>query len=171
MTEPPEPTPQLIRGALNRKALADARQRMALARVLDLTESEVLAIQHLARAGQLTPTQLGSLLQLSSGGTTALIHRLERAGHVIRQPHERDRRSAVLRLSPAIQERAAKAWAPLVAEIDALASRLSTEEQDAAVRFLEQVASAAERHADQLVGEAEASAHDALAVPAPALWA
>ena len=65
----------LLRAALHRKALADARQRAVLARRLGLTDSEVLAVQHLARAGELTPGQLGALLQLSSGGTTGLIHR------------------------------------------------------------------------------------------------
>ena len=59
-----------IRSALHRKALADARQRAALARRLGLTDSEVLAVQHLAREGELTPGHLGALLQLSSGGTT-----------------------------------------------------------------------------------------------------
>jgi hypothetical protein len=57
--------PTLIRAALHRKALADARQRAALARRLGLTDSKVLAVQHLARAGELTPGQLGALLQLS----------------------------------------------------------------------------------------------------------
>jgi predicted transcriptional regulator len=57
-----------IRASLNRKALASARQRAALSRVLGLQESDVLAIQHLARAGRLTSTQLGSMLGLSSRG-------------------------------------------------------------------------------------------------------
>src|SRR3954451_24494009 len=81
--------PTLIRAALHRKALADARQRAALARRLGLTDSEVLAVQHLARAGELTPGQLGGLLQLSSAGTTGLVRRLERAGHVTRHAHPR----------------------------------------------------------------------------------
>ena len=55
----------LIRAALLHKGLADARHRTALARRLGLTENEVLAVQHLARAGELTPGQLGALLQLS----------------------------------------------------------------------------------------------------------
>jgi DNA-binding MarR family transcriptional regulator len=102
----------LIRAALHRKVLADARQRAALARHLGLTESEVLAIQHLARAGKLTPGQLGWLLQLSSGGTTGLVHRLERGDHLIRDEHPRDRRSTVLRLTPAIAAWTSEAWAP-----------------------------------------------------------
>ena len=164
-------TPTLIRAALHRKALADARQRAALARRLGLTDSEVLAVQHLARAGELTPGQLGALLQLSSGGTTGLIHRLQRAGHVSRHPHPRDRRSAVVRLTPAIAAWATEAWAPFVAEIDARAAGLSEGQQEVVRRFLEGAAEAAERHADRLVRDADASAHDALAVPLPALWA
>lgn len=164
-------SPTHIRAALHRKALADARQRAALARRLGLTESEVLAVQHLARAGELTPGQIGALLQLSSGGTTGLLHRLQRAGHVSRHAHPRDRRSAVVRLTPAIAAWATEAWAPFVAEIDALASGLSDSEREVVRRFLDGAAEAAERHADRLVRDADASAHDALAVPLPALWA
>jgi DNA-binding MarR family transcriptional regulator len=161
----------LIRAALHRKALADARQRAALARRLGLTDSEVLAVQHLARAGELTPGQLGALLQLSSGGTTALIQRLERGGHVSRHANPHDKRSAVVRLTPAIAARAADAWAPFVSEIDALAARLSEPEREVVRRFVEGTADAAERHADRLARDADASAHNALAVPLPALWA
>jgi len=160
-----------IRAALHRKSLADARQRAALARRLGLTDSEVLAVQHVARAGELTPGQLGSLLQLSSGGTTGLIQRLQRAGLVSRHAHPHDRRSAVVRLTPGIAVRAAEAWAPSIAELDGLASELSEGDREVVQRFLEAAADAAERHADRLASDAEASAQDALAVPLPALWA
>lgn len=76
-------------------------------------------------AGELTPGQLGAQLQLSSGGTTALIHRLHRAGHITRDAHPRDGRSAVVRLTPAMEESATEAWAPVVGELDALALELS----------------------------------------------
>jgi DNA-binding MarR family transcriptional regulator len=163
--------PTLIRAALHHKALADARQRAALARRLGLTDSEVLAMQHLARAGELTPGQLGGLLQLSSGGTTALIHRLQRAGHVSRHAHPHDRRSAVVRLTPAIAAWATDAWAPFVADLDGLVEPMSADEREVVRHFLEGAAEAAERHADRLVRDADASAHDSLAVPLPALWA
>jgi DNA-binding MarR family transcriptional regulator len=128
-------------------------------------------VQHLARAGELTPGQLGGLLQLSSGGTTGLIQRLQRAGHVSRHANPRDKRSAVIRLTPAITARAADAWAPFVADLDALAAQLSDTERDIVRRFLEGTADAAERHADRLARDADAAAYDALAVPLPALWA
>src|SRR4051812_48438124 len=140
--------PVLIRAALHRKALADARQRAALARRLGLTNSEVLAIQHLARAGELTPGQLGGLLQLSSGGTAGVVQRLQRAGQVSRHAHPHDRRSVVVRLTPAIAGWATEAWAPIVAEIDALVEALAPDERDVVGRFLDAAAQAAERHAD-----------------------
>ena len=128
-------------------------------------------MQHLARAGELTPGQLGARLQLSSGGTTGLIQRMQSAGHVTRDRHPGDRRGAVLRLTPGIQECAAKAWTRLVAEIDALVDDLSSPEVEVVRRFLEAVADAAERHATRLAADAHAAAHDSLAVPLPALWA
>jgi DNA-binding MarR family transcriptional regulator len=160
-----------IRGALLRKALADARQRGALARRLQLTDTEVLAIQHLALTGELTPGQLASQLQLSSGGATGLIQRLQRDGHVTRHANPHDRRSAVVRLSARISALAAEAWQPYTTALDAIANGLSDDEREAVRRYLEDAAEAAERHADRVVRDANTAAHDELTVPLPALWA
>jgi DNA-binding MarR family transcriptional regulator len=168
---PEHASPQAIRAALLRKALADARQRSALARRLNLTDTEVLAIQQLARAGALTPGQLASLLQLSSGGTTGLIQRLERSGHAERAANGRDRRSTLVSLTPSIRAWTAEAWAPLVEEIDALVLGLSEHERAVFTRLLELVADAAERHADRISRDADEATHDALVVALPALWA
>jgi DNA-binding MarR family transcriptional regulator len=170
MSDPQEPG-QPIRAALLRKGLADANHRAALARRLDLTENEVLAIQHLAIAGQLTPGALGTRLQLSSAGTTGLIQRLQKAGHVTRHEHPRDRRSAVVRLTPATQRLATEAWAPLVADIDSLVRQLADAEAQTVRHFIEEVADAAAKHATRLAADADAAAQDALAVPLPPLWA
>jgi hypothetical protein len=77
----------------------------------------------------------------------------------------------VLRLTPEIQTWAADAWAPLVAEIDALVDDMSSKEAEVLRSFLEAVADAADRHATRVAADADAAAHDALAVPLPALWA
>jgi DNA-binding MarR family transcriptional regulator len=164
-------SPAPIRAALLRKGLADSAQRAALARRLGVTESHVLAIQHLASAGELTPGQLSTRLQLSSGGATGLIHRMERAGHVKRMSHPRDGRTAVLCLTPEIQTDIAKTLAPLVAELDSLAQGLRESEAGVIGRFLRDVAEAAECHATRLAADADADAQNALAVPVPALWA
>jgi hypothetical protein len=66
---------------------------------------------------------------------------------------------------------AADAGAPLVAEIDSLVQKLSADEAETVRRFIEGMAEAAERHATRIAADADAAAHEALAVPLPALWA
>ena len=153
-----------IRAALHRKALADARQRTTLARRMGLTQTELLAIEHLARAGPLTPGRLRPLLQLSSAGTTGVIDRLRRGGHITRHTHAQDARSAVVRLTPETATWATKAWAPYVNEIDTVIGALSDDDRDLIEHFLDDAADAAERHADHVAHQADASA-----VPLPAL--
>jgi DNA-binding MarR family transcriptional regulator len=151
-----------IRSALDRSEHAAIRLRVALGRVLELPEHDVLAVQHLARAGELTPTQLGRLLDLTSGGTTALVQRLEGRGFVFRTPHPVDRRSIHLRLTGEIEELAAGALAPLVVEIDDAVGRLSDDEVAAVERFLTEIAATVERHAGELGRHAD---HDDVAAP------
>jgi DNA-binding MarR family transcriptional regulator len=164
------PEAEAIREAVNRKELAAARQRTALGRLLGLSESDVLAIQHLAAAGRLMPTQLGALLGMTSGGATALVQRLEREGFVAREPHPHDRRSALLSLTPEIQRQAGDALAPLVEAIDELVDGLPAADRRLLARFLAAVADAAERHADELARRADA-AQPVAGSPVPALWA
>ena len=106
---------ETIRQLLNRRDLASARHRSAISRRLGLSESEMLAVAHLAQRGRLSPSELAELLDLSSGGVTALVQRLELAGHVERQAHPTDRRSVLLELSPpwwsAPERRSTRSWA------------------------------------------------------------
>src|ERR671934_2353054 len=135
--------PQSIRRALTRKALATTRHRVAAGRMLGLSENELLALQYLGLAGRLTPSALGKALGLTSGGTTALVQRLERAGHVTRESHPHDGRSTLLRLTPSSEARATEAFAPLVAELDRLAGGLSDSDRSVVGEFLGRVAEVA----------------------------
>ena len=162
---------EAIRQAFTRKELAATRQRTALGRLLGLSDTDVLAIQHLAAAGRLTPTQLGAMLGMTSGGATALVQRLEREGFVAREPHPSDRRSALLRLTPDVERQAGAALAPLVDAIDTLSLQLADGERRAVARYLAAAADAGERHADDLARRADAATQPAPASPVPALWA
>jgi DNA-binding MarR family transcriptional regulator len=139
--------------------------------VLGLSDTDVLAVQYLARSGRMTPGELGRLLGLTSGGTTALVQRLERAGHLRREPHPTDRRSVLVRLTPEIARTAGDALAPMVAAIDSLARELTDEQRTAVADFLERVATETERHADELARRAleRDRAPDGSVVPS--LWA
>lgn len=167
-----EESPAAIRRLLSRKDLAAMRHRSALAEMLGMTETEALAIAHLAQHGELTPTSLGRLTHLSSAGTTAVVQRLERTNFAERAPHPRDGRSTVLRLTPAGVDKVARAMRPLVEDIDRILSALEPEARRMVAHVLEAVAEASERHAAQLHDEADAAAA-AAATPrsVPGLWA
>jgi DNA-binding MarR family transcriptional regulator len=164
-------SPAAIRGLLNRKDLAAARHRTALADVLGLTDTELVAIAYLAQHGELTPTGLGRLLGLSSAGATAVVQRLERTGFVERAPHPHDGRSALLRLTATGIERAEAAMEPLVSQLDDIAERLEPESRRVVAEFLREVAEASERHAGRLRDEAGLAGASLAAAPVPGLWA
>jgi len=118
------PAGQVLRDVLQRRDIALATRRAALARRLGLADNELLALVHLALHEECTPSRLGSALRLSSGGTTALVQRLERAGHIQRHRHPRDRRSSLLRLSPRIATQLAEVDDVLAARTDELGADL-----------------------------------------------
>jgi DNA-binding MarR family transcriptional regulator len=166
----PDTEPQLLRASLARKSLADSRQRAAAAALLGIAETDVLALQHLAWAGTLTPSQLARHLQLTSGGTTALIQRLTRLDYVTREAHPEDRRSSLVRLSPAGERRAADLYAPLVQDLDAATGELGEAERAVVMAFLERVAEIGETHAEALVRSVERERPQVPSVPVPGLW-
>jgi predicted regulator of Ras-like GTPase activity (Roadblock/LC7/MglB family) len=79
--------------------------------------------------------------------------------------------SVVIRLTPNIAGWASEAWASFVVEIDGLVEAMAPDDREVVRRFLDGAAQAAERHADDLMRSADASARRALAVTLPALWA
>jgi DNA-binding MarR family transcriptional regulator len=157
-----EATPS-VRESLDRIELASARHRAAVARVMRLSENDVLAMTYLRRAGRLTPTALGRLLSLTSGGTTALVQRLEREGHVVRDRHPGDGRSTLLRLAETAEARPELTESALDDALAASLDALPKRERGAVVRFLADAARLVEEHADR--ASAAASGLDRLGAP------
>jgi DNA-binding MarR family transcriptional regulator len=163
-------TPEEMRELFNRKALAASRHRAAVTRQLGLTDTEADALAHLARAGGMTPSQLGELLGMTSGGVTALTQRLERAGHISREPHPRDKRSSILKATPEMIERAQDQYRRLIDETDRVTARLAEDERHAVARYLEQVVLLSERHADEAIAALDSPEDDHPHEPVE-LWA
>jgi DNA-binding MarR family transcriptional regulator len=163
-------TSEAIRRLLYRRDVALARHRAAIARSLGITDVEMLALVHLAERRELAPSAIATLLDLSSGGATALVQRLERAGHVTRQPHPTDRRSILIRLSPRTAERLEEAEAPLTRGLESVTTTLTDAEQLVVTEVLAHLASLSEELEASLRREAEAPP-DALSRPVPSLWA
>jgi DNA-binding MarR family transcriptional regulator len=157
-----------LRHALRRQALADAQLLATLARQIGLTYREALALDHLAHSGQLTASDLAGRLHLGPSGASALVQRLEIAGHVVRCGA---RRGSPVRATPRAICLLAQARAPLVAAIDELCRGLGPERGDEVMRFLQAAAELVERAANRLAAEARSRARDARAAPEPPLWA
>ncbi len=58
---------------------------------MSMGENELLVLRYLLRAAgqnrQVSPTELTRYLGVSTASTTAIVDRLEKSGHVVRQPH------------------------------------------------------------------------------------
>lgn len=71
----------------------------AVGRILGLNVTDMKCLDVMTMKGSATPSQLAEHTGLSSGATTAMIDRLEKAGLVERRPHPQDRRGTVLLLT------------------------------------------------------------------------
>jgi DNA-binding MarR family transcriptional regulator len=162
--------PDAIRQLLHRRDLAATRYRAAVSRQLGLGDSEMLAVAHLSQHGRLTPGELGQLLDLSSGGVSALVQRLEDAGHVVREPHPTDGRSTMVRLSSRLVEHASGVLSPLVTDIDRLGDALDEEQLRIVTTFLTGVVEISEEHAERAHAAVNGRAPRDAATPVPALW-
>jgi DNA-binding MarR family transcriptional regulator len=160
----------IVRASLERFVSASARQHAALAKLLGLLDSDVVALEHVLRAGELSAVALARRMPLSSGGTAAVIERLCTAELISRTRDPQDRRRVVLRATPAVEQRLGELLAPVVADIDAATRELSATQRAAVESFLACLAEVCERHADRMLTAAEAAARAGVEVPSPVLW-
>jgi DNA-binding MarR family transcriptional regulator len=66
---------------------------------LGLSPADLRVLLYLFRTENVSPRDLATLLEHTTGSITAMVDRLERMGHVERRPHPTDRRSQTLHLT------------------------------------------------------------------------
>ncbi|MET9375024.1 MarR family transcriptional regulator [Streptomyces sp. NPDC002992] len=89
------------------------------------------------RAGtDATAGWLGAQLGLNSAGTTAVIDRLERLGHLARVRDDRDRRRVLLRIEESAKDLGRASFGPLIEGTVALLRQFDAGEVDTVRRFL-----------------------------------
>jgi DNA-binding MarR family transcriptional regulator len=131
---------------LVQQASVEANQE--LARRLGIGITDVSALEHLSSSSEpLGPVELGHRLGIRSASATALVDRLEQSGHVRREPRPDDRRRVSLVPSEHSAVEVLDALAPLLADIDAAAARLSEPESAAVTQFLTEAAEAMRSYA------------------------
>ncbi|MGW2278658.1 MarR family winged helix-turn-helix transcriptional regulator [Streptomyces sp. NPDC001770] len=94
---------------------------------LGLHSTDATAVLEIAAAEErgtpLSPARLSERISLSTGATTALLNRLEAAGHITRAREHSDRRIVTLRSGGHIQERADEFFGPLADRLDTTMAR------------------------------------------------
>ncbi len=136
------PPADQIAWAVHDLAVAVAEADVAMSTVLGVTPGDYLAIKHvLLRPDELGPVELGRLLGMSSGSATALVDRLVDAGHMVRRPHDRDRRRRVLATSEASRRQVLDELERRATDIEELARPYSDSEREAITTFLRTLAS------------------------------
>lgn len=145
---PPRTTPGTRRGdealevsrLLRRLQAEGDRLNSAVATRQGVNQTDMAALMHIMEADlagePLTPTGLQRVLGLSSGATTAVIDRLEVAGHSLRERDTTDRRRVILRYDEGAREVGSRYFVPLAVEISAVLDHLSEGEADTVRRFL-----------------------------------
>ncbi|MFC9908613.1 MarR family winged helix-turn-helix transcriptional regulator [Streptomyces sp. NPDC059862] len=104
----------------------------------------LIALMDAARGGEeMTAGRLGTALGLNSAGTTSLIDRLERAGHVRRVRGGRDRRKVVVEVDERAVELGWSFFGPLIERAVELLRGYDERERAAIRGFLEGVRKAA----------------------------
>lgn len=88
------------------------------------------------KGAPLSPARLAERISLSSGATTNLVNRLERAGYVARSREHADRRIVTLRSSPDIVPPAVRFFGPFSGRLEALVDDYPPELTDRFEEFL-----------------------------------
>lgn len=96
----------------------------------------------------ITPGRLGEQLNLSSGSVTALIDRLERAGHIRRDRDTADRRKVFLHYADRGAELAMDFFRPLGRRTDEVMSGFTDDELAVVHRFMSAMSASMREHRD-----------------------
>jgi DNA-binding MarR family transcriptional regulator len=137
--------------ALRRYGQDAARLGQAFSALHDLQPADLRALVEISRGERegapLTPSRLREHLRLSAGGTSVVIDRLERAGHVARtRDHPSDHRVVHLRQTATGSATTSAFFGPLGALLGNVVASLSPAETAAAAKFMEAAAAALEAH-------------------------
>ncbi|MFF2042755.1 MarR family winged helix-turn-helix transcriptional regulator [Kitasatospora sp. NPDC058170] len=130
---------------------------------LGLHSTDATAVLEIAAAEErgtpLSPARLSERISLSTGATTALLNRLEAAGHITRAREHSDRRVVTLRSGAHIQERADEFFGPLAHRLDSAMSHYPPQLLEQFEAFMADLNATMDAHLAEQGPAAPASAH------------
>jgi len=108
----------------------------AVAERVGMHQTDIETMDLLNTLGPMTAGDLAKRAGLTSGATTRLIDRLERAGYVRRRPDETDRRCVIIEPVYENLEELAALFQPLIAGFTELWSEFDDDQLDAIIEFV-----------------------------------
>ncbi len=134
---PPRRSERVIADLLHAYGVGAGRMARAMAHDMGVHHTDMDAIEVLHAAPEpMTVSELGRSLQLSSAAVTAVVDRLEAAGHLVRVRDDRDRRRVHLHVTDRVHSDAMATLDPFLASLRRRLGTLSAAELRAAAAVL-----------------------------------
>jgi DNA-binding MarR family transcriptional regulator len=102
-----------------------------------------------------TPGRMAELTGLTTGAITGVLDRLERAGFVVREPDQEDRRRTLVRLTPDRMPNMQRIFAPFANGMERLCAKYTLEELSLILHFMRQSEEMAAQAADEVRAQVE----------------
>lgn len=128
---------QLVELRLRRATTAIDGLDQRAAALFELNRTDLRLVDLLASRGPLTAGELARRAGISTGGLTAALDRLERAGYVRRQANPSDRRGVVAHLTTKVAAPARRAFEPVQQRMTEILDRYRVDELELVAGFLE----------------------------------
>ena len=133
--------------ALRDLVAAGGRVNHVVSRRAGLSETELVALEHLSRE-QIGPAEVARRLEVSTAAATGIVDRLVARGHVERRPHELDRRRTELHITDSGRAEIIGHLMPMFGALDRHDATFTEEEKAVVQRYLRGATAAFERVLD-----------------------
>lgn len=117
----------------------------ATGRDLGINSTDMAALGEVMMSGPQNPTEIARRLQISTAAMTAVVDRLETAGHVTRESNPSDRRGILIVPTPESVQRALSTLMPIARAIDESLDEFDESERAIIQRYLESIVARHER--------------------------
>ena len=128
---------------------ADSAMQRRSEKTMNLAENDISALRYLLRAHErgvaVGPKELGDHLGIQSSSITVLLDRLEKAGHIRREPSPFDRRALIIVPTVPTDELHKAILGDAREELVDIAASLTDDEADTVVDFLDRMRDAVDR--------------------------
>jgi len=149
---PERALPRQVAASLRALSTEIDRLDQAAADRYGLNRTDMRALDIVGQAGPLAPTALARMLGFTTGGVTAVLDRLERAGYIRRRPDPGDRRRQVVETTEATAARDKEVFGDLIRGTSELLATYADDELRVIHHFLTRSRQLTAAYADALGG-------------------